>query len=206
MSAWAAPLNPDRDSAQRWAEEELSKQEYQEADLTLLQRLGAAISDFFSELTAPVADIRSVWLIVLVVLVVAALAVLVVWRVRRGSGGSLSDPYRPLAVLVPDVDPEELRARARAAAAAGDWTPAVQDATRALLVGLGRAEVIEVTTASTASELTTAAAAARPAEAGALHRVGRTFDDITFGTEAAAEADYERVRELDRRLTAGVRA
>lgn len=206
MSVRAAPLAPDRDTARRWAEEELAKQEYQEADLTLLQRLGAAISEFLSGITAPIADIRSVWLIVLVVLVVLALAGLVVWRVRRGSGGSLSDPYRPLTVLVPDVDPEELRANARAAAAAGDWTLAVQEATRALLGALGRAEVIEVTTASTASELTAAAAAARPAESGELHRAGRTFDDITFGTETAAESDYTRIRDLDRRLTAGVRA
>lgn len=206
MSAWAAPLAPGRDEAQRWAEEELSKQDYQEADLTLLQRLGAAISDFVGELAAPVADVRSVWLIVLVLLVIAALAALVVWRVRRGSGGSLSDPYRPLTVLVPDSDPAELRASARAAAAAGDWTLAVQESTRALLVDLGRAEVIEVTTASTASELTAAAAAARPAEAGELSRAGSTFDDITFGTETAAESDYTRVRDLDRRLTAGVRA
>lgn len=204
--ALRAALTPGRDEARRWAEEELSRQEYQEADLTLLQRLGEAISRFLSDLVAPVAEFESAWLFVVVVLVVAALAVLIVWRVRRGSGGSLSDPYRPLDLQVAGIDPAELRARADRAAAAKDWNRAVQERVRAVMAELDRAGLVEITTASTTAELTASAARARPDEAADLTWAGGAFDAVTFGDAVADAADHRRIADLDRRLLSGVRS
>lgn len=196
----AAALAPNRDEAREWASDELSKQEYQEADLTLLQRLGRAISDALDRLFSSATGVESPWLVIPVILVVLALIALIVWRVRRGSGGSLSDPRRSVSLLVPGLDPQEMRARAAVAARARDWNLAVQESVRALLADLDQAGAIEIGAASTASELTRAAAAARPAEAPDLRAAGTLFDSVTFGEGSAAESDYRWITALDERL------
>lgn len=199
-------IAPGRDEARGWAEEELARPEYQESDLTFLERIGRLFTDLFDDLMRGVAGVSSPWLIVIVVVIVAALIVLVIWRVQRGSGGGLSLPRYDAPFIVPDQDPDELRIRARAAADAGDWNTAVQEGARTVMAELGRADAIEIAAASTAAELSRDAARARPGHRDDLLWTGRIFDSVTFGDGTAREQDWERVARLDAELRkAGVR-
>ncbi|GAA4285132.1 hypothetical protein GCM10022261_26630 [Brevibacterium daeguense] len=199
-------LAPGRDEARQWAEDELADPVYRESDLTLLERLGRAFGDLLSDLFGAAGDIRSPWLLFGVIALVIALVVLIAWRVGRGSGGSLRVPRHDVRVADARLDPDELRARARRAAAARDWNLAVQEGVRALLAALARSGDIDIGAASTASELSRAAAAARPDHAVPLLDAGAVFDAVTFGEGSADEAAYRRIERLDDQLHGSVTA
>lgn len=74
---------PDRDEGQQWARDELSDPLYREADMTLFERIGRAISDFFADMLDSATGIESPALTIVLVLAVIALIVLAVWWTRR---------------------------------------------------------------------------------------------------------------------------
>jgi hypothetical protein len=197
-------LAPGRDEARQWAEDELADPVYQESDLTLLERLGRAFNDLLDQLFGAAGAVQSPWLLFGVIALVILLVVLISWRVRRGSGGSLRVPRHEVNLTIAGLDPDELRARARRAAAAGEWNLAVQEGVRALMAALARSGEIDIGTASTASELARAAAAARPDHAASLVAAGAVFDAVTFGEGSADEATYRRIEALDGRLHGAV--
>lgn len=76
---------PDRDEGQQWARDELSDPIYREADMTLFERIGRAITDFFSDMLDSAAGIESPLLTIVVVAAVIVLIVLAVWWTRRAA-------------------------------------------------------------------------------------------------------------------------
>ncbi len=131
-----APLTPDQGQGRQWVLDELSKSEYQEAKPTLIDRIGAAIGNWFKDLlsgtghTPPAVGIAII-LGLVVVLVVVLLLVYGVPRANRrtAGGGALfgADEQRTAA---------EIRADAAAAAKRGEWAAAIADAFRATARGL----------------------------------------------------------------------
>lgn len=188
---------PSREEGRRWAEEELSKTRYHEAETTLLERIGRAISEFFADLLDGVTRIEHPALIVVVILAVAALVVGIVWFTRRAAGVPLDRKPESAPVFYAEMDPEVLRRTSAEAAAARDWRRAVQDLVRAVFAEQSRAGRIAIDRSSTAHELAEAAGGAVPPAASAFAELGGLFDTVTFSGTATGPEAYDRARALD---------
>ena len=79
----------------------------------------------------------------------------------------------------------QLRADADAAAARGDWRSAVIDRFRAVVRSLEERVVLDVRPGRTADEAAAVAGLRFPAEADALRRGARLFDDVCYGDAPA---------------------
>lgn len=197
----SVPVDPDAETARRWAVEELARPEYNErpnlGQLALewardqLARLIEAFSG---------ADPRAAWVTVVVVLVVVGLvALLVAGPVRRararsrGSAEVFGDDVRTTA---------ELRASADRLAAEGRWAEAVLDRFRAVLRSLEDRALLDDRPGRTAHEAAEQAAGRLPTCADDLRRAGRLFDDVCYGHLDAGPDDDAWLREVDQRVTA----
>ena len=191
------PVDPDAETARRWATEELLDPVYHE-QRSLLSRLLDWIAELLSGLRTPaVFDPIAILVVVGVIAAVIAVAFLVAGpvRVARRDGADRSvladDDTRTAA---------EIRAAADTAAAAGDWATAVLERFRAIVRGLEERTVLDERAARTAHEAALAAAARLPALAAELVAAGRTFDDVAYGDEPATAQDEVRLRGLDARV------
>ncbi|WP_225753672.1 DUF4129 domain-containing protein [Actinotalea sp. Marseille-Q4924] len=195
------PVEPDADTARRWAEIELSDPVYQERP-NLLQTVLTWLGERFADLqgTATDVDPRIAGLVVTVGVVVALVVALVVAgpvraarRDRRASVDVFGDDTRTAA---------ELRAAADGLAAAGDWSGAVLDRFRAILRALEERVVLDERPGRTAHEAAQQAGDLLPGCAADLVAAGRLFDDVCYGDAEADAADDARLRDLDRRVAA----
>ncbi|AEG45077.1 DUF4129 domain-containing protein [Isoptericola variabilis] len=193
------PVDPDRETARRWLQEELSRPEYS-TEPSLLERLVAWLTSLFEDVRVP--DVPG-WQLALVTVLVVAAVVLVGWWVagpvrlaRRGARESavvLEDDTRTAA---------ELRAAADAAAARGDWSTAVLERFRAVVRALEERVVLTEQPGRTAREAADAAAARLPGVAADLHRAAALFDDVRYGELPARAQDDAFLRTLDARAAA----
>lgn len=205
MTAAATPLDipvePDADTARRWAEVELSDPAYQDRP-NLLQTVLSWLADRFADLQVTAVDVdpRLAALVVTTAVLVALVVALVVAgpvrrarRDRRASADVFGDDTRTAA---------ELRASADARAAAGDWSAAVLDRFRAVLRSLEERVVLDERPGRTAHEAAQEAGDRLPGCAADLAAAALLFDDVCYGEAQADAADDARLRELDRRVTA----
>ena len=191
------PVDPDAETARRWATEELLDPVYHE-QRSLLSRLVDWIAELLAGLRTPAAfDPFAVLAVVGVIVAVVVIAFLVAGPVRVARRGR-SDR----SVLADDDlrTAAEIRAAADTAAAAGDWATAVLERFRAIVRGLEERGVLDERAARTAHEAALAAAARLPALASELVAAGRTFDDVAYGDEPATAQDETRLRGLDARV------
>lgn len=194
---------PDRDEGQRWARDELSDPVYREADMTLFERIGRAITDFFSDLLDSAAGIESPVLTIVVVAAVIALIVLAVWWTRRAADVRLEHVAARQPVFRSQLDPVALRRTAAEAAAAEDWALAVQDLVRAVFAEQSKAQRIVIDRASTAQELAAASSAALPRSAAGFTALASLFDDVSFSGNRVTRDAWEHAGALDARITTG---
>ncbi|GIG65643.1 DUF4129 domain-containing protein [Phytomonospora endophytica] len=103
---------------------------------------------------------------------------------------------------VPDLPSDQLRARARAYAAAGDHRRAVREWLRASVRDLIDRELIDHRPGWTVTELAAAASAALPPAAVAMDEAARIFSDIWYGQHEADAGHVERMAELDATISA----
>ena len=103
---------------------------------------------------------------------------------------------------VPDLPSDQLRARARAYAAAGDHREAVREWLRASVRDLIDREIIDHRPGWTVTELAVAASAALPAAAAPMDEAARIFSDIWYGQRPAHAGHVERMAELDAMISA----
>jgi hypothetical protein len=197
---------PNRDEGQQWARDELSDPVYQDADLTLFERIGRAIGDFFDDLGQSVSSIDSPILFAVLLVVIVAAAGLIIWWARRGAGVRLEPTAPRTAVFRSELDPQKLRDAAHAAAEAGDWRLAVQELVRAVFADQARVQRITIDRASTAQELATASAEALPASADSFTALAALFDEVSFSGARVAREDWESCRALDDRIAGRARA
>lgn len=193
-----APLDPTSEEARRWLQDELSSPRYH-AQPGLLDRLRELLDRLLS--SGPGSGLPSVFLPIAVGLVLAVLALVLVRVLRRDVGARGAG--RATGVLdVPDVPAAELRQRARAALARGDWDTVVVDGMRTLARAAVERVVIDDAPGRTAHEVALAVAPRFPAEHGALLEAADAFDAVRYGRRRATEAQARGVVALDDRLVA----
>lgn len=201
-SAWSTarvltdvPVDPDAETARRWAEAELADPVYHQGQ-SLLDRVIQWFIDLIRDAQASAVnvDVRTAALILGAILVVAVAVVLLstgpVRRARRerASAEVFEDDARTAA---------EMRASADAFAAAGRWSEAVLDRFRALLRSLEERAVLAERPGWTADEAAAEAGAVLPGCAADLHRASRLFDDIRYGDRHGRSEDDAWLRGVD---------
>lgn len=196
------PVEPDASTARRWAEVELSDPVYQERP-NLLQTVLQWLGERFADLRLGAADVDP--LLAVVVLTVAAVSAAIVALVVAGPlRRARRDARASVDVFGDDTrSAAELRASADALAAAGDWSGAVLDRYRAVLRSLEERVVLDERPGRTAHEGAQEAGERLPDCAADLADAARLFDDVCYGDATADADDDARLRDLDRRVSAG---
>jgi hypothetical protein len=199
----AVPVQPDGDEARRWLLDELAKQPYQASKPTPIDLAAQAFFDWLGSLFRSQGDPTPTVLLVVALTVVVALVVIAVLlfgipRANRRSGGRgaglFGDDDRRTAA--------ELRAAARAAAAAGDFSLAVLERYRALARDLHERTLVEVFPGTTARGFAREAAGVFPGEATELAEAAEVFDGIRYAGRPGDRDQAARVASLDDRLVA----
>ncbi|WP_426225462.1 DUF4129 domain-containing protein [Pseudarthrobacter sp. DSP2-3-2b1] len=191
------PVAPGRDEARRWAEEELAKPEYRDADPGWLAGVWEAIMDWLRAVDGPGADgtATAPWIGVFLVALIGAAIILVRPRLN-------AKVKRPTDMF--DADPTvtatAYRGRAAAAAAAGDWDAAVVDSFRAVVRTAEERNVLDPRPGRTADEVARELATPFSPKARQLGDAARTFDGVRYGNESAGPTAYAAMLELDTAL------
>ena len=190
------PVDPDAETARRWAEQELADPIYHRGE-SLLQVVLRWIQERFAEAQNALStmDGRSAALVLgSVVIVGVVVTLLVVGPVRRSRRSQRSS----VEVFVDDNrTAAELRRSADALAAAGRWSEAVLDRFRAILRSLEERAVVDERPGRTAHEAAVQAAAVLPPRASDLHRASRLFDDVCYGDVETGRDDDAWLRQVD---------
>lgn len=198
----------DRDTGREWVEDELSKKEYSDTDLTPLEQLGHWLSGLWDSIVSQALSSNSPWLLLLVFVGLAAIVGFIIWRVRRVGLQKASLPISAFDPVLASPEPGPWRDSARAAAERGDMTRAVIDSSRAIFAVLSQKHIVTLDSASTASELGRRAGAELPAHRQELARVATVFNDLVFGevpartSAASLPATYAQLLALDETLSA----
>jgi hypothetical protein len=198
------PVDPDGPEAQRWLIEELATSPYQSAKPSPFDQLVTQITDWINSLIDSLGSVQLpgagnllnllILLGVVAVLVVAFL-IFGLPRVNRRSAatGELfgEDDVRDAAVLRRDAD---------RAAAAGDYTTAIEELFRAVARGLDERTLVSFFPGSTARDVAVRAGAVFPDAADRLLDAARGFDGVRYlGATGTAEG-WQRLVELEREL------
>ncbi|MFH8250775.1 DUF4129 domain-containing protein [Microbacterium sp. B2969] len=198
------PLTPDGEEARRWAEEELSKPVYAEAQPTLFDRVSRAVGDFFAQLFSTQLDggwastFAVVAAVVVVLLIVAAFLVWGVPRATHRSRVAVAELFGES-----DVRPAaELRAAAEAHAARGEWDEAIVLRFRALARGLAERGVVETPPGATVHGFARQAARAFPGSGAELEAAAVAFDDVRYLRRPGTAELYRRVAAVDAAVAA----
>jgi hypothetical protein len=199
----AVPVQPDGDEARRWLLDELAKQPYQASRPTPIDLLAQAFFEWLGNLFRNQGDptptvLLVVALAIVVALVVVALLLFGIPRANRRShaaaAGLFGEDDRRTAA--------ELRAAARAALDAGDFSLAVLERYRALARGLDERTLVTLSPGTTADALARQAAGVFPAEATELAAAADAFDGIRYAGRPGTREQADRVAGLDDRLAA----
>lgn len=195
-------VDPDRDEARRWLEEELRDPGYAVRE-ALVVRLWRWVSDRLPSLDlSGQLPAWAAWALLGGVLLAAGAVVAFAAR-DRWRRATLAAPAGPGAVLEEaGVSAADYRRRARAAASAGDHGAALLDAYRAIAAGAVERTLVEHRPGRTAHEVSVELAPALPAEAGALSAAADLFDAVRYGGAPADARQAATVVELERRVAA----
>lgn len=190
------PVDPDAETARRWAEQELADPIYHQGE-SLLQVVLRWIQERLAEAQNALSTMngRSAAIVLgSVVIIGVVVTLLVVGPVRRNRRSQRSS----VEVFVDDNRTvAELRRSADTLAAAGRWSEAVLDRFRALLRSLEERAVVDERPGRTAHEAAVQAAAVLPPCAADLHRASRMFDDVCYGDVEAGRDDDAWLRQVD---------
>jgi len=202
------PVDPDRDEARRWLEEELGRgsgpdpgetpgwwQEFQEWLRRLLSG-GAGPGEAAGGDTGQAVGI-AIAIVLVVALLVVAFAIFGLPRVRRRSKvtGDLFGTDDERSAL-------QLRGVARQAAERGDYTTAVVELFRSLARDLAERGVVQTFPGTTARDFARRAGAAFPREAERLGEAASVFDGVRYLGHTGTLDQWLRVSALDEDLRA----
>ena len=192
------PVDPDAETAQRWAQDELARAEYHTGP-SLMQRLLGWLSEQLSRMqdTTVAAGPGPLLLVAAIIAAVVAVAFVVAGPVRRSRAARSAGGD----VLLDDArTAEQIRAAALAAAAAGDLALATAEWFRALVKGLEERTLLDERPGRTADEAATAAGARLPGLARELADAATTFDAVVYGRREVGADDEARMRALEHRV------
>ncbi len=189
-----------REAAQDAVREELSRQDYQDAEPPLLLRVVGEVLERFDALVSGTADrVGTGPAVVLLVLVLSVVAAVVLRRV--GPLGRLR-AQAPLFAGAPERTAEGHRRAAEEAAAAGDFAGAVRERLRAVVRDLEERGALDRRPGRTAREVARDAGAAVPALRDDLQRAADVFGEVWYGGRTADRAAYDAVVAVDERVRA----
>ncbi|MCL2090531.1 MAG: DUF4129 domain-containing protein [Micrococcales bacterium] len=191
------PVDPDAETAQRWAADELARSEYHTSP-NLLHRLLDWVAEQLDRLqdTSIPAGPGPLLIVAVIVVAVVVVSFVVAGPVRRSRavrgavGSALLDDTRTA---------EQIRDAALAAAAAGHLALATAEWFRALVRGLEERTLLDERPGRTADEAATAAGVRLPELADELAAAAVTFDAVVYGHRAVGAADEARMRALEHR-------
>lgn len=191
------PVDPTPDEARSWLRRELLAPEYHQDNL--LSRILDWVDRAFGNTVGAAAEHS--WLSMLAAMVVLALlALAVAWLVSRGRRTERL-PRRREAVLADEaITADELRARARAALAAGEYATALVDGYRALATRQVERGRLVASPGLTAHEVALSLVAEFPDQAAAITQAAGRFDDVRYGERGATAAQAEAVLALESTL------
>jgi hypothetical protein len=203
------PVDPDAPEARDWLLDELSKQPYQAAQPTLIDRIAQQILQWLEDVITwlfggstagmpsgvPVGLLAVLIPIVVIVLVAFLLYGLPRLNRRSAVTGALfgEDDAR---------DAVSIRRAAERAAAAGDYTLAIAELFRSLARGLAERTLVATFPGTTAREFARRAAIVFPSEADALVSAARDFDGVRYLDRAGTPEQWAELVALERRLRA----
>ncbi|WP_227496973.1 DUF4129 domain-containing protein [Planctomonas psychrotolerans] len=198
----AAPLEPDAEEARDWLLDELSKPSYAAARPTLFDTVAQAVGDWFVSLFE--GGDGSVPNIVPALIVIAAIGIIVAAflifgrpRLNRRSTATGS-----LFGADDDRSAARLRQSASGAAAAGDYTAAIEDLFRALARSMAERTVVSVTPGTTARDFARRAGLAFPTESTRLAEAATVFDGVRYLDRDGTREQYDELVDLERGLRA----
>ncbi|GGK64774.1 DUF4129 domain-containing protein [Ornithinimicrobium pekingense] len=195
-----SPVDPDRDEARRWLEEELRAPDYEVRE-SLVLRVWRWVSDHLPYLDLPGRlPGWAAWALLGVVLLAAAAVVLFAARDRWRRGALAAAGPRGAVLEETGVTAAQYRRRADAAAAAGNCAAALLDAYRAIAAGAVERTLVDDRPGRTAHEVSLVLAPVLPREAGALAAAADAFDAVRYGTHRPSAGEVATVIELERRV------
>lgn len=189
---------PDGDEARHWAEQELSKQEYQAAKPTWFDEFIASILNWLTDLFTPrgAGGFAPLAVTVVVIVIIAALVVaLLVWGRPRASRA-----VRRRGDLLGERDDRtaaQLRAEAERRAREKDWDGAVVLRFRALARALLERDLIDPAPGATAQGIAREASEALPELGERLHLAATAFDAVRYLRASADESEYRALAATD---------
>jgi Domain of unknown function (DUF4129) len=207
-SATSPPLDPSQSQARQQLQQELQRPEYQAAQPgffdTLSQEIGKWLQSLLSHFGAPTGspsfDLFGTIGTAVLVLLVLALLILAFFlfglpRInRRGrKAGSLFGDED-------ERDSQTLLKSAERAAAAGDFTTAIEDGFRAIARGLAERAIVITFPGTTAHGFAAQAGAAFPGFTAELAGSADTFDRVRYLGKSGNRADWQSISSLERAL------
>jgi hypothetical protein len=190
------PVDPGAEEARRWIIAELSKPAYQAAQPTWFDRLSAAFWQWLTSLQFGSGGAG--WPVMLIIVVVVAAAVIAAFLIfgapRRNRRSAVT------GALFGDDDDRSaraIRASADAAAAAGDWTLAIEELFRCIARGLAERTVVTTSPGTTARDFAARAGGAFPEFAARLGTAASAFDEVRYLGRTGVEETYREVGALE---------
>lgn len=196
-----APLIPDGDEGQQWAEDELAKPEYAQAEPNLLDRIAYELQRFLGDLLGGGGSGGFGPFLLLIAVAIGIgiiVAIVLIWGVPRSAGRARAVS----AELFGDDDVRsaaELRAAAEAHAKRGEWDEAIVLRMRALARGTHERGIIRTPPGTTVQAFARAAAAALPAAAAPIAQSATIFDDVRYLRRPGTASGYATVADADTR-------
>lgn len=198
--AFEPPVDPDREEAQRWAVDELSKPQYASAKPSWIDEMWNQFIEWLRSLNGdsiggPNIGAPLIGALAVVLIVVAVLVVRPRLNARRKMSAEVFDGEG-------SVTADTFRARASGAAANGDWQTAVVQQFRAVVRSAEDRAIIDIQAGRTADEAAAQLGRAFKAASPSLDKAARLFDGVKYGKAPAAASDHAAVLALDTELSA----
>lgn len=196
------PVDPNADEARNWILDELSDPRYEAAKPTWFDQLSSAFLEWLQSLLegtggGPSGILLAIVVVIIIAALVAAFLIFGMPALNRRSTVSGA-----LFGTDDDRSAEAMRRAADAAASAGDWALAIEEAFRAIARGLAERTILATTPGTTAHGFAVRAGAAFPALVADLAAAADAFDRVRYLGKPGAEAEYRAVAALERELRA----
>jgi hypothetical protein len=201
------PVDPDAPDARDWLLDELSKQPYQAAQPSFIDRLAQQILQWFGDVidwlfgngaAGPQTD-APLWILAILIPVAVILVVAFLLyglpRLNRRSAVT--------GALFGDDDARDavsMRRAAERAAAAGDYTTAIAELFRAIARGLAERTLVATFPGTTAREFSRRASIVFPADADPLTSAALDFDGVRYLDRVGTPEQWNAMVALERRL------
>ncbi|WAH96497.1 DUF4129 domain-containing protein [Arthrobacter sp. MMS18-M83] len=194
------PVDPDREEAQRWAVEELSKPRYTSAKPSWIDEMWNQFVEWLRSLnggsiSGPNIGMLLIGVLAVVLIVVAVIVVRPRLNARRKESAEVFDDGS-------SVNAEVFRARASAATGRGDWQTAVVEQFRAVVRSAEDRAIIDTQAGRTADEAAVQLGRAFATAGSRLEQAARLFDGVKYGKAATTPSDHAAVLALDTELSA----